>query len=120
MGRFLLDEHVGRVFERVLRERGHEVTQATDAFGEATADADLLHWCAETDTMLVTNDAKDFEPLHSETDHAGLLLYRDQSRPDADPEGLARAVDEVLAQYGREGVRNELVDLGEWYDWLHE
>ena len=28
--RILLDEHVGRVFERVLRERGHEVDQAKD------------------------------------------------------------------------------------------
>lgn len=38
----LLDEHVGRVFERLLRERGHEVTQAKDQFGEYTSDADLV------------------------------------------------------------------------------
>jgi hypothetical protein len=38
----LLDEHVGRVFERVLRERGYDVTQAKDRFGEHTADSDLL------------------------------------------------------------------------------
>jgi hypothetical protein len=114
----LLDEHVGRVFERVLHERGHEVTQAKDAFGERTTDPDLLSWCAEHDTVLVSNNAKDFEPLHRERDHAGILLYRDQSLPDADPEGLARAVDAVFDQYGVEQLAGELVELDEWYGGL--
>lgn len=116
----LLDEHVGRVFERVCRERGHEVVQAKDAFGEETDDAALVDWCGENGVLLVTNTATDFEQLHTATDHAGILVYRDQSRPDRDPEGLARTLDEVLAQYGTAQLRNELVDLDEWYDWLHE
>ena len=40
----LLDEHVGRVFEHVLRSRGYRVEQAKDRFGEYTTDEDLLHW----------------------------------------------------------------------------
>ena len=116
----LLDEHVGRVFERLLRERGHTVEQAKDRFGEHTNDAELLRWCGESGTVLVTNNAKDFEPLHHEHDHAGILLYYDQKLPDTDPEGLARTVDEVFAQYGTDSIENQLVDLGEWYDWLHE
>jgi hypothetical protein len=116
----LLDEHVGRVFERLLRERGHTVEQAKDRFGEHTSDAELLRWCGESGTVLVTNNAKDFEPLHHEHDHAGILLYYDQKLPDADPEGLARTVDEVFTQYGTDSIENQLVDLGEWYDWLHE
>ena len=117
--RILLDEHVGRVFERVLRERGHTVEQAKDRFGEQTTDSELLVWCRDHDTVLVTNNAKDFEVLHHEDDHAGRLLYYEQNRPDIDPEGLARTVDEVFDQYGTTGVANELVDLSEWYDWLH-
>ena len=39
--RLLLDEHVGRIFERLLRERGHDVVQAKDQFGEHTTDAEL-------------------------------------------------------------------------------
>jgi streptomycin 6-kinase len=116
--RILLDEHVGRVFERLLRERGHGVEQAKDRFGEYTSDAELLAWCSERDVVLLTNNAKDFEPLHGDHDHAGILLYYEQPLPDADPEGLARAVDEVFDQYGTEGVENRLVDLGEWYEWL--
>jgi CRISPR/Cas system CSM-associated protein Csm2 small subunit len=117
--RILLDEHVGRVFERVLGERGYEVEQAKDVFGELTEDAELLAWCGEHGVALMTNNARDFEELHREIDHAGLLLYYDQKRPDEDPEGLARVVDEVFTQYGATDIENEVVDLDEWYDWLH-
>jgi predicted nuclease of predicted toxin-antitoxin system len=117
--RLLLDEHVGRVFERVLRERGYEVVQAKDEFGERTDDADLLHWCREENVILVTNNARDFRPLHDDHDHAGVFLFRDQGLPDEDPEGLARTIAEILEQYDEE-VTNELVDLGEWYDWFHQ
>jgi len=116
----LLDEHVGRVFERLLRERGHDVEQAKDRFGEHTSDAELVAWCGEHNTALLTNNAKDFEPLHHEHDHAGIFLYYDQKLPDTDPEGLARTVDKVFDQYGINGVENQLVDLSEWYEWLQE
>lgn len=116
----LLDEHVGRVFERVLREWGYGVEQAKDRFGERTTDAELVAWCSERDVVLLTNNAKDFESLHAEYDHAGILLYYDQNLPDTDPEGLARTVDEVFEQHGPDGIENRLVDLGEWYDWLQE
>ena len=46
---------------------------------------------------------------------AGILLYYEQALPDTDSEGLARTVDEVFNQYGTDGVKNELVDIGEWY-----
>jgi uncharacterized protein with PIN domain len=116
----LLDEHVGRVFERLLRERGYDVVQAKDQFGEHTSDAELVEWCDESGTVLVSNNAKDFEPLHDEYDHAGILLYYEQNLPDTDPEGLARTVDEVFNQYGADGLKNHLVDLGEWYEWIHD
>lgn len=118
--RVLLDEHVGRVFERVLREQGYRVEQAKDRFGERTTDAELLRWCGENGYLLVTNNAKDFEALHGRIDHGGVLLFYDQRLPDDDPEGLARAVDEAVTQYGSDALRNELVDLGEWYRWLHD
>lgn len=87
-------------------------------FGEQTTDVDLLKWCSEHSFVLLTNNAKDFEPLHRDHDHAGVLLYRDPKLPDSDPEGLARVVDEVFDQYGAIGIENELVDLDEWYDWM--
>ena len=118
--RLLLDEHVGRIFERLLRERGYEAVQAKDQFGEHTTDAELLQWCADEAVALLTNNAKDFEALHADYEHAGILPYYDQELPDADPEGLARTVDEVFNQYGSKGIKRELVDIDEWYDWLHQ
>ena len=50
----LLDEHVGRVFERLLRERGHDVMQAKDQFGEYTTDAELVEWCGESGVVLLS------------------------------------------------------------------
>jgi hypothetical protein len=114
----LLDEHVGRVFERVLRERGYEVVQAKDEFGVYTTDERLLRWCGDNGVVLLSNNAKDFETLHREVDHAGLLLYYTQELPDDDPEGLARTVEKVVEQYGTAALANEVVDLDEWYEWL--
>lgn len=116
----LLDEHVGRLFERMLYERGYTVQQAKDHFGESTNDGELLQWCAEHSVVILSNNAKDFEQLHRTADHAGLLLYYNQTLPDTDPEGLARTIDEVFSQYGASGLENELVELDEWYEWLHD
>lgn len=115
----LLDEHVSRIFERLLKERGYRVNQAKDSFGEHTRDAALLRWCGKNNAILVTNNAKDFEQLHRNEEHAGILLYYDQGLPDNDPEGLARVIDVVIEQYGQSGLANEIVDLGEWYRWHH-
>ena len=116
----LLDEHVGRVFEHVLENRGHQVTQAKDQFGEQTTDVELLRWCAQNEVVLVSNNAKDFEDLHDEENHAGLFLYYDQDLPDEDPEGLARTLEKVIEQYGAAELQNNLVELDEWYEWLHD
>ena len=115
----LLDEHVNRVFERVLEERSFQVEQAKDRFGERTTDRELLRWCGENDVLLVTNNVKDFEPLHRRVDHAGLFVYHDQRLPDVDPEGLARTMEVILDQYESSGVADQLIDLEEWYEWLH-
>lgn len=92
----VLDEHVGRVFERMLRERGYVVDQAKDVFGEETVDEELIERCAKEAVVVITNNARDFEPLHHRYDHAGIFCYRDQDLPDTDPEGLARTVDLVF------------------------
>ncbi len=32
----------------------------------------------------------------------------------------SRAVEVIIEQYGTDGVAEQLVDLSEWYLWLHE
>jgi hypothetical protein len=46
-------------------------------------------------------------------DHAGIFRYHNQSLPDDDPEGLARAVEEVIEQYERADLADSLVELDE-------
>lgn len=116
----LLDEHVSRAFQRVLEERGHDVLHATDRFGEHTVDEELLAWAGANDVVLCTNDTRDFQRLAERVEHVGLVLYRDQNRPDVDPEGLARALDVALEQYDREELVDEMIELDEWYEWLQE
>ncbi|WP_096389066.1 DUF5615 family PIN-like protein [Halopenitus persicus] len=93
-------EHVGRIFEGLLRERDYDTVQAKDQFGERTKDAELLQWYADEGIVLLTTNAKDFEDLHPDYEHAGILVYFDQELPDTDPEGLARTVDEVFRNGG--------------------
>lgn len=116
----LLDEHVGRVFQHVLSERGFDVVQAKDEFGEQTVDETILRWCADNDAILVTHDANDFNKLHQEIEHAGICCYRAQHRPVTDPEGLVRAFEAVLDHYGADAIQGAFVELDEWYEWLHE
>ena len=120
MHSILLDEHVSRVFEGVLRARGYAVTQAKDEFGERTVDEELVDWCSQNGYLLITNNASDFEPLHEAYDHPGMMFYRHQDLPDADPEGLARVIDVVFEQYSHESPENQIVELDHWYHWLHE
>lgn len=117
--RILLDEHVGRVIERVLKERGYDVEQAKDVFGEGVPDREVLQRCRDKGSVVLTNNAKDFEPLHRDEKHSGMILYRDQKLPDVDPEGLARAIEEVFDQYGTDGLENSLVHIDNWYSRLH-
>lgn len=120
MVRFLLDEHVSRVFERLLQERGHTAEQAKDRFGERTDDLALLKWCNEHGAVIVSNNAQDFTALHERQAHAGIFIYRQQDLLDEDPKGVAQAVDRIVVQYGIDGIGNELVELDEWYAWPHE
>jgi len=89
----LPDGPVGRVFERLLRERGYDVIRAKDRCGERTTGTGLLESCAESSTVPVRNDAREFEPPHREYDHAAvfLCLYRDQKLPDGTPGRTRRA-----------------------------
>lgn len=114
----LLDEHVSRVFESTLTDRGFDVQRAREALGESATDRALLEWCSDHEAVLISNNVRDFEAIHHSVDHFGVLLYRKQDLPDKDPEGLVRTVELVFQQYGRSEVQDQLVELDEWYEWL--
>ena len=118
--RFLLDEHVSRVFETVLHERGYRVEQAKDVLGEGTNDEKLLRWCAKNNVLVISNNTTDFERLHPTIDHAGIFLYSETNLDYAEPEGIAQTVDIVIDQFGPDELANSIIYLEQWYNWINE
>lgn len=79
--RLLLDEHLSyRRVAPALRDRGHDVLVAQDALDlRALSDAHLLQFVEEQGRILVTCNARHFEPLARDgadvgRAHAGLVL----------------------------------------------
>lgn len=112
---FVTDEHVPSVFVTTLRSAGYDVTRAKDAFGEATDDEELLHYCAEQNALLVTHDKKDFAgDVETAVDHAGIILYTNANFLRDYPEEAAQTLERVLTHYSADDLENELVWLDQW------
>jgi hypothetical protein len=75
---FCADEHVQRAYLTALESNGFSVVPAVDERGQRTVDIPLLEWAALNDRVLVTND-RDFVELDANHDHAGLVVYTDQT-----------------------------------------
>lgn len=111
----LTDEHVPRVFITTLRSNGHEVIEATAAFGEATDDERLLRYCGENGHILITHDRKDFAGELADTvDHAGIVVYTDANYLRDDPESAVRTLERVFSHYPPRELHNALVWLDQW------
>lgn len=107
---FCTDENVPRAFVTALESNGFDVLTAGEERGEHTVDTALLEWADSNDRVLVTND-RDFVTLDSEYDHAGIVVYTDQSLA---PGEFARAVRRIDRQLKPDDLRNELVWLDSW------
>jgi predicted nuclease of predicted toxin-antitoxin system len=117
--RLLLDEMLSPVIARELRARGHDV-QAVAGHPErkALSDPDVLALARMERRAVVTNNIRDFRPLHVEAvlpggpGHYGLIFMPGTCRRTKDDIGRIVAVLEViLGQYpGEEG----LINAEEW------
>ena len=77
--RFYLDEHLGRVVRRALRQRGVDVETVAEAGRLGDSDTDHLAYAASTGRVVVTQDA-DFLRLHAEGHaHAGIAYVAQQT-----------------------------------------
>jgi predicted nuclease of predicted toxin-antitoxin system len=103
--RLLLDEQLSPAVVEQLKARGHDVVSAAEAGLAAVADGQVLAWAARDRRALVTNNIKDFRPLHADylkmsTTHYGIVLVptgkyslrRDQLG------SLITALDQLLVQ----------------------
>jgi hypothetical protein len=115
--KLLLDEQIsGKVAER-LRDRGHEVTAATDdASRRGLSDPDLFEVAQQQARALVTYNRVDFEPIIREyaqmdREHHGLVIVHPTRFPSWEFARMAAALEGLLN--GHELGRSFLIWLQE-------
>lgn len=113
--KLLLDEMLSPAIARELRSRGHDVEPvAGHPDREALSDPEVLALARAEHRALVTNNLRDFRPLHHEAitpggaGHFGMIFmpgaYR---RTRADIGRIIAALEVILASYPGEGdLRN--------------
>lgn len=77
--RLLLDEQLSHVIAEQLRARGHDVVSAAEAELAGVTDAEVLSSATRDRRAVVTNNIRDFRPLHANclkmsTAHYGIVL----------------------------------------------
>jgi predicted nuclease of predicted toxin-antitoxin system len=118
--KLLLDEMLSPAIARELRARGHDVEAvAGHPDREALPDPEVLALARTSHRALVTNNIRDFRPLHNEAiipggpGHFGIIFlpgtYR---RTKADTGRIITALEAKLARYPGE------TDLANGEDWL--
>lgn len=105
--RLLLDEMLSPAIARDLRSRGHDVEPVADnPDREARSDPEVLALARAEHRALVTNNVRDFRPLHYEAitpggaGHFGMIFmpgsYR---RTGADTGRIIAALEEILTRF---------------------
>jgi len=117
--KLLLDEMLAPVIARKLRERGHDVESIAGVPGrEAMSDTDVLALARTEHRAVVTNNLRDYRPLHNEAivaggeGHFGMIFipgtYR---RTKADAGRIIAALEAIPASHPRE---NDLANGEAW------
>jgi Domain of unknown function (DUF5615) len=96
--KLLLDEMYTAAVAEQLRERDQDVIAVAErADLRGTPDEDLLIWAQTEDRALVTDNQRDFIPLHhryiaSGHDHKGLILTNNRRFPRGQPATTGKLV----------------------------
>jgi hypothetical protein len=113
--KLLLDEMLSPMIARELRERGHDVESiAGDPGRQAMSDAEVFALARAEHRAIVTNNLRDYRPLHHEAivpggeGHFGMIFlpgtYR---RTKADIGRIIAALEQILAQHpGEQDLAN--------------
>ena len=117
--RLLLDEMLSPVIARELRERGHDVESVAGSPGrEAMSDPEVLALARAERRAIVTNNLRDYRPLHNEAivpggdGHFGMIFTsRTNRRTKADIGRIIAALEAILAQHPGE---NDLTNGEAW------
>ena len=113
--RLLLDEMLSPAIARELRARGHDVQAVAGSPGhEALSDADVLALARAQRRAVVTNNLRDFRPLHHEAitpggagHHGMVFIPGSYRRTRADTGKIITGLETILTQHpGDEDLAN--------------
>lgn len=96
--KLLLDEMYTAAVAEQLRERDHDVIAVAErAEVRGSTDEDLLDWARTEDRALVTDNQRDFTPIHHRyiaggRDHKGLILTNNRRFPRGQPATTGKLV----------------------------
>ncbi len=96
--KLLLDEMYTAAVAEQLRQRDHDVIAVAErADLRGTPDEDLLTWARTEDRALVTDNQRDFIPIHHRAiadgqDHKGLILTTNRRFPRGQPATTGKLV----------------------------
>ncbi len=96
--KLLLDEMYAKVIAEQLRARGHDVVAGTERDDlRGMPDEDLFAWAQEASRGLVTDNHRDFAPLHhqwlaSRREHCRLILTSNHRFPRGQPATTGKLV----------------------------
>lgn len=118
--RLLLDEMLSPAIARELRDRGHDVQSvAGHPEREALPDPEVLALARADRRAIVTNNVRDFRPLHTEAivpggpGHYGMTFMSGNYRRTRDDIGkIVAALEDKLVQYPSDDA------LASAEDWL--
>ena len=118
--KLLLDEMLSPAIAQELRSRGHDVLAVGgDRDREGMSDPEVMAWARTEHRAVVTNNLRDFRPLHHEAitpggpGHYGMVFMPGSYRRTKDDTGrIIAALQTMLAQYPGEK------DLANGETWL--
>ena len=89
--RILADVNVKEAFLTALRSEGHTVERVVDVekLGATATDSEIISYATATDTVVLTNDAKDFEQFEP---HQGIIIV---PQTDLTPGEVAAAISHI-------------------------
>lgn len=107
---FLADEHVPRVFIVELRSNGYDVASVGRDYEQGISDVEHLERSRQTGRIILSNDS-DFTRVGDEYEHAGILLFDDQTMSVS---AFVQGVRRVERFVPEDEFRGEIVWLDDW------
>jgi len=99
--RLLCDENVKRSVFELLRQEGYDVERVQDRLELGFEDEEIVTYCRENDTLLLTND-DDFFTFDA---HPGILFLDEQR---ARPREVVTAIQRIERFVGRDELKGRV------------